>query len=217
MKTELSRREFLESSALALGLSTLSTLGSGCPNNTPSNLVYITIDDGPGYYMEEMLDLFEQTGDKATFFVLGQNCEDNYGYEMLIRALNEGHLIGNHSYSHPNFKEISPEEAQAQLLATHEIIQSAYDKLDIFNPKLFRYPFGAEAHQEVISNKGYEVVRWNADTKDYEIGNTLTVDDVKERCLGINPGDIVLTHDLEMTAREIIPFILESYSSSIVR
>ena len=212
MKTQLSRRDFL-SSSLALGLA--AVLGSGCPANTINpNTVYLTIDDGPMPPMKKMLDLFAQTGDKATFFVLGQNAEDVYGYDLLIRALNEGHLIGNHSYSHPNFKEISSEEAQAQLLAAHEIIQPAYDEANIFNPKLFRYPFGSEAYPEVIANNGYEIVRWNADTKDYEIGDKLTIDDVKERCLGINPGDIVLLHDLPDTAEYIIPSILERYYSA---
>ncbi|PIN92922.1 hypothetical protein COU56_03955, partial [Candidatus Pacearchaeota archaeon CG10_big_fil_rev_8_21_14_0_10_31_9] len=170
MKTRLSRREFLASLGAA-GI--VAGLSSSClANQQPiaQNKIYMTIDDGPKDYMEEMLDLFAETGDRATFFVLGENCENDYGYSLLVRALNEGHLIGNHSYYHPNFKEISEEEAQAQVQATHEILEQAYKDAGRYNPKLFRFPFGAEAHQGVIANNGYKVVRWNVDTKDYEIG-----------------------------------------------
>jgi peptidoglycan/xylan/chitin deacetylase (PgdA/CDA1 family) len=220
MKEQILRRNFLKTAELSVVCVITSILLSGCPysNNISPNKIYITVDDGPRGYMEEMLDLFAQTGDRATFFVVGQNCEDDHGYSLLVRALNEGHLIGNHSYSHPNFQEISDEEAEFQVKATYEITDQAYEETGRFNPKLFRFPFGAEANHSAVLNAGYGVVRWDVDPQDYNLdASKWTNNEIEEVCLSAQTGDIILLHDLENTARVVIPSILEYYTSGVIR
>src|SRR3989344_7137003 len=81
--------------------------------------VYLTIDDGPGYYMGKILNKLEENKSKATFFIVGQHYKGNpNGHSLLVEAVQKGHLIENHSYSHPNFHKITNEKAKSEILKT---------------------------------------------------------------------------------------------------
>lgn len=103
-------------------------------------LIALTIDDGPAEpYTAQMLDELKKLDVKATFFLIGENAER---YPSLVRRIwNEGHEIGNHSYTHPNIGAIPERRARFELNATQRVFQSVLHRSTI----LFRPPYNADA------------------------------------------------------------------------
>lgn len=116
---------------------------------------YLTIDDSPSGNFEEFINYLEETKIPAIFFCEGRKLEKRI--DLVIDAIRKGFIIGNHSYNHPNFSEISINEAQAQIIKTDEIIDNIYKQAEISRPiKLFRFPFLNNG----ISNE-YQGCDWN--------------------------------------------------------
>src|SRR3954467_11978394 len=85
--------------------------------------VAITFDDGPDpKWTPKILDVLKERGLKATFFVIGKNCEDYPG--LVERIVREGHEIGNHTYSHRNLAIMSEWQMELELTATQRLIES---------------------------------------------------------------------------------------------
>jgi len=103
-------------------------------------MIALTIDDGPADpYTAEMLEVLKRENVKATFFLIGQNAER---YPNLVRRIwNEGHEIGNHSFTHPNIGAVSEQQAKLELTATQRVFQSLLHRSTL----LFRPPYNADA------------------------------------------------------------------------
>ncbi len=88
-----------------------------------SKKIAITFDDGPHpYYTEQLLDGLKERGVKATFFVTGMHAEENP--EVIRRMSKEGHLIGNHTYSHIQLSSANSEAFKEELIKTNEAIEA---------------------------------------------------------------------------------------------
>src|SRR5213593_4663199 len=86
--------------------------------------IAMTFDDGPSATLTpKLLDLLATHHIKATFFVIGENVAEHP--DIVARAAREGHEIGNHSWSHPNFAKMSEEGVRSQLRRTDDAIKSA--------------------------------------------------------------------------------------------
>jgi len=160
--------------------------------------IVLSFDDGPDEkYTPEILDILKQQKIHAAFFVIGLNAENNLG--VLKRIYDEGHEIGNHSFSHPNLAEINPERAAVELNTTRRIIESVTGHTTI----LFRPPYNADAEPQsyddimpiVISSKqNYLTVAESIDPRDWEAG--ISVDSIMSRIKAQeNYGNILLLHD----------------------
>ena len=102
--------------------------------------IALTIDDGPAEeFTDDMLDELKKYNVKATFFLIGQNAER---YPNIVRRIwREGHEIGNHSFTHPNFGAIKERTAQLELTATQRVFQALLHRSTL----LFRPPYNADA------------------------------------------------------------------------
>jgi peptidoglycan/xylan/chitin deacetylase (PgdA/CDA1 family) len=125
----------------------------------------LTFDDGPNpMWTPRLLDLLGRNGVKATFFMVGSYAQNEHG--LVRRIADEGHLLGNHSWGHPNL-------AHAGSLRIHEELRRTSDMLEQITGqpvRFFRPPFGARrpAVLKVARQLGLTPVTWNAMTTDWK-------------------------------------------------
>ncbi|HEY2139420.1 MAG TPA: polysaccharide deacetylase family protein, partial [Chthoniobacterales bacterium] len=128
--------------------------------------IALTFDDGPNPILTpKLLDLLAARHLKATFFVIGQNAADHP--EILKRAVREGHEIGNHSWSHPNFGKMSDDAVRREIQKTDDAISAAIGK----RPTLLRPPYGSiTAHEKkwIHDEFGYRIILWDVDPLDWK-------------------------------------------------
>ena len=114
--------------------------------------VYVTIDDGPSSNTIKLVSYLTSKKIPAIFYCCGKNIEKYK--KSLILAIKEGIVIGNHSYSHPYFSEISPEEAYQEILLTEMLIDECYALAKKKRPaKIIRFPYGDRG----AGNSGREI------------------------------------------------------------
>lgn len=158
--------------------------------------VALTFDDGPNpAYTPRLLDILAQHGVKATFFLVGQFALQE---SSLARSIvDSGHLIGNHSWSHPNLSLTAAHRVREELTRTRDILEQITG-----NPaSFFRPPFGARRPcvLRIARELGMTPVMWNAMTRDWStpdpdrIANALVQKIEKSRRRGF-ASNIVL-HD----------------------
>ena len=176
----------------------------------------ITYDDGPSIHTRKILQLLKQHKVKATFFVVGSRVVENP--EILREVYKDGHQIALHSWSHSNFVELSDAEIVTDVLWN---IKAVKDAIGV-TPTMFRPPYGAydERVQRILTAMGIQIIIWNRDTKDYQIGsNELTENQVYQNVQGwmnetMTTGNIVLQHDIATEVVATAPRILEIIKQS---
>lgn len=114
-----------------------------------AGLIALTFDDGPTAMTDEILDVLADKGVQATFFVVGERAQRRPA--TLRRLQREGHVIGNHSWSHPNFSDLDAHQTRRQILRTNAVVR----RVTGTSPVLFRYPYGDETQE------GNTVIREN--------------------------------------------------------
>jgi peptidoglycan/xylan/chitin deacetylase (PgdA/CDA1 family) len=152
--------------------------------------IALTFDDGPHpRYTDEILEILDEYGIKATFFVIGINAR--YYPETLESVIAKGHEIGNHTYSHPHVSEINSESIRLEIESCEEMIHSLSD----YRTKLFRPPEGMVDGdvKSVLKKLDYKVILWDIDTRDWA---HTSPEDICENVVNkVNSGDIILMHD----------------------
>jgi len=152
--------------------------------------VALTFDDVPDpRYTGYVLDTLKRKKVRATFFVVGYRAAAHP--ELVRRMVKEGHVVGNHSYNHPDFSKIRRlDRVQEQIVRTERIIR----KQTGYAPRLFRPPYGEirPVQLEWAKAHGYTVVNWDVDSKDWR---QLSKAQIMANVTGaIRPGSIVLLH-----------------------
>jgi cellulose synthase/poly-beta-1,6-N-acetylglucosamine synthase-like glycosyltransferase/peptidoglycan/xylan/chitin deacetylase (PgdA/CDA1 family)/spore germination protein YaaH len=174
---------------------TLTHSGAGSAHQ-----VSITFDDGPDpRWTPKVLDILRETNVKACFFMLGKNAEE---YPRLVRrVIDEGHEIGNHTYSHQNLSRLSELRMKLELNMTQRVIESITGR----STALFRPPYNADSNpasvEELLPLKiaqddlDYTVVLERIDPRDWDQPSA-TADVILQRVKDLrSEGSIVLLHD----------------------
>jgi peptidoglycan/xylan/chitin deacetylase (PgdA/CDA1 family) len=169
--------------------------------HTDGPCIAMTFDDGPSATLTpKLLDLLAAHHIKATFFVIGENVAEHP--EIVERAAREGHEIGNHSWSHPNFGKMSDQGVRSQLQRTDDAIKNATGK----RPTLMRPPYGSITDREkhwIHDEFGYQIILWDVDPYDWRRPGPAVV---RNRILKeTQPGSIVLSHDIHPGTIEAMP------------
>ena len=156
---------------------------------TEGKRIALTFDDGPAPpFTEQILDILRSRNVKATFFVCGQNIERHP--ELLRRIHAEGHLLGNHAYSHkfPYFR--SRAFFAEEIDRTQGLIENVIGQ----RPAIFRPPYGARWRglYEVLNERGMRLVNWSDTGYDWKCDT----EEIVQRTLAkLGPGSIILLHD----------------------
>ncbi len=165
-------------------------------SNVGKKAIALTFDDGPGDYTNELLDGLSKCNAKATFFVLGIHAEE---YPAVVnRIVGDGHLLGNHSYSHINMLSMNYEKIKADIEKGSEVIESVTG----FSPVFFRAPHGYTTALELKMLNQY-FIKWSFDTYDWKHKDE---DYVYEEIINnAKDGSIILCHDTnETTVKGVI-------------
>lgn len=168
-------------------------------------MVALTFDDGPyRNNTKVIMDLFEQYGGRATFFVVGYHL-DVYT-EATLEAYRRGFQIGNHTLNHPALRQISDAEGMAEI----EGLNRKLNELGIPGEVMLRPPYG-EFTQYLQENLTVPMIGWNVDSADWL---TKDAENIYERVVGkVKDGDIVLLHDLHDATAEamqrVVPALVE--------
>ncbi|WP_202903325.1 polysaccharide deacetylase family protein [Gorillibacterium massiliense] len=158
---------------------------------THQKAVAITFDDGPNpIYTPQILEIFREAGGKATFFIQGSNLEK---YPDVAAAIHEqGHELGNHTYSHPAMTEVSEEQRIEELQKTEELIfQTTGGKPAVFRPPYFNCN---DDVARLCGRYGYAMIgAVNGDARDWEMPGT---DFILEKTLPrLAEGSVLIFHD----------------------
>ena len=155
-----------------------------------SRLLALTYDDGPNDPCTwRVMEVLERHGVKATFFLIGQFVRQK---PEIARALvAAGHVIGSHTWDHPNLIFTSTSEVRRQL----QLAQTAIFDATGVEPKLFRPPFGGRrpASLRAVRAFGLEPIMWNVTCYDWRAKSAEAIAAHAER--QIRGGDVILLHD----------------------
>jgi peptidoglycan-N-acetylglucosamine deacetylase len=165
------------------------------PDCTAVPCLALTFDDGPSERVTpQVLDTLARHQVKATFFVVGRQVP---GRESILRRIHqEGHEVGNHSWSHTDFTKLSPADIEMEF----RLSQAAIARAGVPAPTVFRPPYGA-VNPVVLSHTPLAIIKWNVDPEDWDA----TAQQVLERVLHqARPGGIVLMHDLDQTTADAL-------------
>ncbi len=154
-------------------------------------VISLTFDDGAdGTNIDEILKVLDAHKIKATFFLTGTGV--NHHPARIRRIVSKGHEIANHSYSHPNFRNLTYAQMNTELKKAQAVIKTA---TGVYPKKLFRAPYGAyNSHVlEGVGRAGYPyTIQWNIDSIDWRGDSATTLyNRVIKNAKG---GSIVLMH-----------------------
>lgn len=195
------RRSALASlAALAFCGSTLHAAESPAGDRT----VALTFDDGPHPELTpKLLDILEREQIPATFFVIG-SCAAR-SPDIVRRAFDAGHELGNHTWSHPVLTRVSLAQAAEEISRTDALLTDLTGDI----PNTLRPPYGAMNDRLSELALPRPLMLWDVDTLDWKTRNTPAV----ERAATRSDGRIVLMHDIHPTTVEAVPAIIRNFKS----
>lgn len=179
--------------------------------DTEEKVIYLTFDCGyENGYTPAILDALKKHQVSATFFVVGNFVTDQP--ELIKRMTEEGHTVGNHTFSHPDMSRISSKEAfSKELQQVEEAYQSITGKP---MTRFYRPPQGIynTSNLQMAQEMGYYTFFWSLAYVDWYQDQQPTHEEAFEKLIGrIHPGAIVLLHNTSQTNAEILDDLLTKW------
>nr|WP_315132581.1 polysaccharide deacetylase family protein [uncultured Flavobacterium sp.] len=157
------------------------------------NKIYLTFDDGPTPEITEwVLEELKKHNVKATFFCIGNNIQKHP--DLFQKVINEGHVIGNHTYDHMNgWKTETKTYLENIRLCEKQIQKSLIENLQ---SKIFRPPYGKikTAQAKIVRRLGYKIIMWDVLSADFD--QTITPEKCLENVISnVKSGSVIVFHD----------------------
>jgi peptidoglycan-N-acetylmuramic acid deacetylase len=176
--------------------------------DTTKKELYLTFDNGyENGYTIKVLDILKEKKVPAAFFVTGHYVKDQP--ELLKRMVNEGHLIGNHSWSHPDMSRISNSRLKEELQRLKDQVAKVTEQKEM---PFMRPPQGifSERMLDVSKTLGYTNVFWSIAYKDWDInvqkGWKYAYDNIRNQ---LHPGAVILLHTVSKDNAEALASIID--------
>ncbi|MGI5162083.1 polysaccharide deacetylase family protein [Microbispora sp. CA-102843] len=164
--------------------------------------IALTFDDGPWPYTPALLDTLKKHKAKATFFLLGRKVA--YRPELTRRIYEEGHDIGNHTWTHPSLTKLSDGEVLEEVSSTSNIINQTIGKM----PDYMRPPNGATDSRiaSLMADLGLPQILWTGSTLDWQARDTKVI---AQRTLKLaKRNGVILLHDIVPETVKAMPGVL---------
>lgn len=179
--------------------------------DTGEKVIYLTFDAGyENGYTGAILDTLKKRQVPACFFVVGHYLES--APELVKRMVEEGHLVGNHTNSHPDMSAIRTRDAFLQEL---DGVEQKYEKITGQKmAKIYRPPQGVYSQEnlEMAKEVGYHTFFWSLAYVDWYTDNQPTREQALEKLVGrIHPGAIVLLHSTSATNAQVLDEVIEKW------
>lgn len=177
---------------------------------TGGKLVALTFDDGYGD-IDAFIDALNKEGIRGTFFILGVVAQNNP--TAVKRIVDEGHLLANHSYNHPDFRNLSSDGVRSQINQAREVLL-AITGYDVY--PYIRYPYGAHNKNTdtILDENGWKNFYWTNGTGDFNYhANSAAGRKHIYYYATLNPPDraIVLMHIISQSTLAVLPDIIDYY------
>jgi len=176
--------------------------------NTSKKVLYLTFDNGyENGFTAPILDTLREKNVPATFFVTGHYIKDQP--ELIKRMVDEGHIVGNHSWSHPDMTTMSNEQIRTELakvrdgvaaISSQKTMQYLRPPRGIFNDRVLA----------VSLEEGYTSVFWSLAYKDWEVNNQKGADYAYQQIMKqLHPGSIMLIHSVSSDNAGALPRVID--------
>ena len=154
--------------------------------------------------LNEMIEILDALDVKANFFFEGRYAQE-HSYQV-AKVYNQGHVVGNHSYSHPaRWGTYDYDQYAEELVKTNEVLTGITGQ-----PTLYFAPPGGEFNDETVRaayDQGMFTILWTADTIDWKGGDAQTlIGRVRKK---LQPGALILMHPKPATVQALEPMIME--------
>lgn len=170
--------------------------------------VYLTFDCGYEYenLTARVLDVLREKQVKAAFFCTLDHIKEEP--ELIARMIREGHIVGNHSSTHPSFAEISREQMIKEIEETENCLREQFG----YAARYFRFPAGeyTENALDAVRDMGYMSVFWSVAYDDWETDKVRGKDYATEKVMSrLHPGAVVLLHSVSRDNADALGEIID--------
>lgn len=169
--------------------------------------ICLTFDEGyENGYTPKILDTLKEKSVKAIFFVTFDFVKDNP--DLIERMIDEGHIIGNHSYRHYTMDEVSQEVATEEIMFLDKYMKENFK----YRMTLFRFPKGefSENTLALANSLGYKSIFWSFAYADWDVDNPADKDEAfKTITDNTHNGEIMLLHAVSATNAEILGNVID--------
>lgn len=186
----------------------LGKMNSYYIGDTSKKVIYLTFDAGyENGYTEKILDVLKKHNVSATFFLVGNYIETSP--DIVKRMVEEGHTVGNHTYTHPDMSSISDEQSFKEELTKLESLYKetiGQEMLKIYRPPQGKY---SESNLKMAQSMGYTTIFWSLAYVDWYENDQPTSDEAFGKLIPrIHNGAIVLLHSTSKTNCDILDELL---------
>lgn len=172
--------------------------------------IYLTFDEGYEYNNNtaKILDTLKEKGVSAVFFVTGHYVESRP--DLVRRMINEGHIVGNHSWAHPDYTTKTLEQAYDDIKKLHDYVEKEFG----YTMSLFRFPSGVSSDRllALVKEMGYKSVFWSFAYADWDTSKQPDEKETLELILNrAHPGAVPLLHAVSNTNTKILGQVIDGY------
>ena len=169
--------------------------------------ICLTFDEGyENGFTPPILDTLKEKNVKAIFFVTYDFAAANP--QLIERMINEGHVVGNHSYHHYSMDELDVSTAKEEVKFLHDYIKENHN----YTMSYFRFPKGEFSEQSlgIVRDLGYTSIFWSFAYADWDTEKQPDKQEaLKNICDSTHPGEILLLHAVSSTNAEILGEIID--------
>lgn len=171
--------------------------------------MYLTFDCGYEYknLTGNILDTLKEKNVKAAFFVTLEYIKTSP--QFVRRMIDEGHIVGNHSATHPVFPNISRVKMAEELYLVDEYLQTDFG----YTSRYFRFPTGAYSENclELVTSLGYKSIFWSIAYSDYDTAKQMGYDKALQTVTArFHPGAVILLHAISQDNADILSAVIDT-------